>query len=118
MVLLVTEPVGAPSLAGWLSRPARRGGLGCHDALNLDGGPSTQASLRAGDTRLEVLGGWPVPTGLVVVPRAEVADGGARGDRERVRGGRRRVAARRGPVLDQRSRGRGFRALGAPASSR
>ncbi len=26
VVLLVTEPVGAPSLAGWLSRPARRGG--------------------------------------------------------------------------------------------
>lgn len=81
VVLLVTEPIGAPRLARWLATPVDRGGLGCTDALNLDGGPSTQASLRAGDTSIEIAGGWPVPTGLVVVPRRGVgAAGGASAD--------------------------------------
>jgi uncharacterized protein YigE (DUF2233 family) len=37
---------------------------GCVDALNLDGGPSTQLSLDDGGDGLEVPGGWPVPIAL------------------------------------------------------
>ena len=40
------------------------GGLACSDALNLDGGPSTQLAARAGDFALDVSGAWPVPNAV------------------------------------------------------
>lgn len=43
--------------------------LGCVDALNLDGGPSTQLALR-GTAPIIVAGGSLVPTFLVIAPRA------------------------------------------------
>jgi uncharacterized protein YigE (DUF2233 family) len=43
--------------------------FGCVDALNLDGGPSTQLFLKAGKTLLDVPGGYGVPTALLLVPR-------------------------------------------------
>jgi uncharacterized protein YigE (DUF2233 family) len=69
VVLLVSERVDARALAEWLATEAKRGGLGCWHALNLDGGPSTQLSLRAGEVSVEVEGGWGVPNGLAVVAR-------------------------------------------------
>lgn len=74
VVLLVTEAIDARPLAEWLAREERRGGLGCVDALNLDGGPSSQLSVQAGNRSLEVRGGWPVPNGLVVVPHKGSAE--------------------------------------------
>ncbi len=43
--------------------------FGCPDALNLDGGPSTQMFLSAGKTRLDIPGGYGVPNALLLVPR-------------------------------------------------
>jgi hypothetical protein len=45
-------------------------GVGCDVALNLDGGPSTQALFRAGGRRIAVEGGWPVANALIVSPAA------------------------------------------------
>lgn len=69
LVLVVTEAVGLRPLAEFLARKPAAGGLGCLDALNLDGGPSTQLSLEAGPRRMDISGGWGVPNGLVVLPR-------------------------------------------------
>jgi len=70
VALLVTRgPVYADALGRWLAAPQQHGGLGCRDALLLDGGPSTQASAQIGAREIEVTGGWPVPNGVGVVPR-------------------------------------------------
>lgn len=70
IVLLVisTLPVEAEAFANFLARPRARGGLECHQALNLDGGPSTQLAARIGDIRIDVPGGWGVPNALVALP--------------------------------------------------
>jgi len=52
--------------ADLLSLAVADGGFGCNIAINLDGGPSTQAVLRAGKTWREVLGGTTVQNGLVI----------------------------------------------------
>ncbi len=69
VILLVTEAIDAGVLAEWLARDQNMGGVGCWHALNLDGGPSTQMSLKAGEHTVEVAGGWGVPNGLAVVTR-------------------------------------------------
>ena len=46
------------------------GGYALRDALNLDGGGSTQLWLAAGGTTLDVPGLTPVSDAVVVVPRA------------------------------------------------
>ena len=63
-----TRPVDATALARFLARPQGRGGLACEDALNLDGGPSTQLVARLGDLSVRVPGGDGVPNALVAVP--------------------------------------------------
>jgi hypothetical protein len=55
--------------ADLLSRPRDGGGFGCDIAINLDGGPSTQAVLRAGAARREIGGGTPVENAIVVSRR-------------------------------------------------
>jgi hypothetical protein len=55
--------------ADLLSLPAKDGGFGCEVAINLDGGPSTQAVLRAGKDLREVAGGSPVQNAIVVSQR-------------------------------------------------
>lgn len=52
------------SLRGWADCFER--GLACPDALNLDGGPSTQVSLRAGASSLEWSSGRAVPDAVVI----------------------------------------------------
>jgi uncharacterized protein YigE (DUF2233 family) len=73
VTLLVTGALEAGALARFLAPPAGEAGLACRDALNLDGGPSTQLSARAGDFALEVAGGWPVPNAVAFgqAPRSE-----------------------------------------------
>jgi uncharacterized protein YigE (DUF2233 family) len=51
--------------ASLLAAPTTTGGFGCESAINLDGGPSSQAVFRGGGRRIEV-GGWPVENALVV----------------------------------------------------
>ena len=48
------------SLDEWARLWASPTGLGCTDALNMDGGPSTQLAV-SGQSDLDVAGGWPVP---------------------------------------------------------
>lgn len=40
--------------------------LGCRDALNLDGGPSTQLTVAAAKNPVNVRGGWPVPDAILI----------------------------------------------------
>jgi len=49
-----------------LSLPEAEGGFGCDVAINLDGGPSTQAALRAGSAQAEIAGEWTVHNALIV----------------------------------------------------
>lgn len=68
LALVVATTAEANAFAQFLARPEREGGLGCKDALNLDGGPSTQLSAHLGELRVDVRGGWGVPNALVAVP--------------------------------------------------
>ena len=58
VVLAVSD--GEVSLDEWAKIWASPSGLNCRDALNMDGGPSTQLAAQ-GDEKLNVEGGWPVP---------------------------------------------------------
>jgi hypothetical protein len=51
----------------WLSED--EGGLGCRDALTLDGGPSAQMYVDYKSLKIEIPGGWGVPNGLGVFKR-------------------------------------------------
>lgn len=69
LTLVVTSSrVGLEDLAHFLALPARHGGMGCSEALNLDGGPSTQLVARLGELTVEVAGGSGVPNALAVLP--------------------------------------------------
>jgi len=46
----------------WLSED--EGGLGCRDALTLDGGPSAQMFVEYKSLKIDIPGGWGVPNGL------------------------------------------------------
>jgi len=70
IVVVTTDPADTTGFARFLARKADKGGLGCTDALNLDGGPSTQLHARLPSLSLDVKGGWGVPNALVIVPRA------------------------------------------------
>jgi hypothetical protein len=68
VVLVVSTKVDATAFARFLADPPDRGGLGCRDALNLDGGPSTQLVVKLPALALSLPGGWAVPNALVVAP--------------------------------------------------
>lgn len=68
-LFVVDAPVSAPALADWLAASRDRGGLGCRDALLLDGGPSTQLDDAASASHPTVGGGWPVPNAVAIVDR-------------------------------------------------
>ena len=67
-LVVATTPVQAQPFAQFLARSRDKGGLGCEQALNLDGGPSTQLAARIGDIRMNAPGGWGVPNALVALP--------------------------------------------------
>src|SRR4029453_13204214 len=67
VVLVVSTKAEATAFARFLADPPDKGGLGCWDALNLDGGPSTQLVVELPALALSLPGGW-VPNALVVAP--------------------------------------------------
>jgi uncharacterized protein YigE (DUF2233 family) len=71
LILLTTRDSStkADALAEFLSRSEREGGLDCLDALNLDGGPSSQFSVHWGDVDAITPGGYGVPNCVAVFPR-------------------------------------------------
>ena len=71
VVLVVSTKVEATAFAHFLADPPDQGGLGCRDALNLDGGPSTQLVVKLPGLALSLPGGWGVPNALVVAPRKQ-----------------------------------------------
>ena len=68
VVLVVSTKTETTPFARFLADPPDQGGLGCRDALNLDGGPSTQLVVKLPALALSVAGGWAVPNALVVTP--------------------------------------------------
>jgi hypothetical protein len=68
ILVVVTKPVDATALAHFLARPTRKGGLDCENALNLDGGPSTQLFARLGELGVNVPGSWGAPNALAAIP--------------------------------------------------
>jgi len=68
VVLVVATKAESTAFARFLATPVDQGGLGCPDALNLDGGPSTQLVARLPGLTLSVPGGWGVPNALVATP--------------------------------------------------
>lgn len=59
IILAISE--GALPFDVWANLWAKSDGLNCRDALNLDGGGSTQISIKTKKKSLEVSGLWPVP---------------------------------------------------------
>jgi len=68
VVMVVATKVETMAFARFLAEPPEKAGLGCSDALNLDGGPSTQLLVRLPALTLWVRGGWGVPNALVATP--------------------------------------------------
>jgi len=64
--VLVAVADGWLPLSAWAKLWAARSGLHCRDALNLDGGPSSQLSMTTPAADLDIDGGWPVPDAVVV----------------------------------------------------
>ena len=69
VVIVVSTKAETTPFARFLADPPDQGGLGCRDALNLDGGPSTQLVVKLPTLQLSVRGGSGVPNALVVAPR-------------------------------------------------
>jgi hypothetical protein len=72
-LVVITTQVEAGAFARFLARPRAEGGLGCTNALNLDGGSSTQLSVELPGLSIGVDGAWGVPNALVVTPATAVA---------------------------------------------
>lgn len=68
IVLVVSTKAETAPFARFLADPPEQGGLGCGDALNLDGGPSTQLVVKLPGLALSLPRGWGVPNALVVAP--------------------------------------------------
>ena len=68
VVIVVVTKAESTAFARLLAEPAEKNGLACPDALNLDGGPSTQLVVRLPGLSLSVPGGWGVPNALVAIP--------------------------------------------------
>jgi Phosphodiester glycosidase len=68
VVIVVVTKAETTAFARFLAEPSAKAGLGCADALNLDGGPSTQLLVRLPGLALSLPGGWGVPNALVAIP--------------------------------------------------
>jgi Phosphodiester glycosidase len=68
VVLVVSTKAETTAFARFLADPPDKGGLACWDALNLDGGPSTQLVVKLPTLALSLPRGWGVPNALVVAP--------------------------------------------------
>lgn len=58
------------AFADLFRKPESEGGLGCTDALNLDGGGSTQMAARWKDLAVDIRGDTKIPNAIAVFPRA------------------------------------------------
>ena len=67
-MLVVSTKAETTAFARFLADSPEKGGLGCVDALNLDGGPSTQLVVKLPGLALSLPGGWGVPNALVATP--------------------------------------------------
>jgi hypothetical protein len=68
VVIVVATRAETTAFARFLAEPSEEAGLGCSDALNLDGGPSTQLVVRLPALTLSLRGGSHVPNALVAIP--------------------------------------------------
>jgi uncharacterized protein YigE (DUF2233 family) len=68
-VVIVEGGLSLYELAEFLSAKQGNGGLECNAALNLDGGPSTQAFFRGDQAETEIAGRWKIQNALVVSSR-------------------------------------------------
>ena len=68
VVFVVSTKTETTPFARFLAASPDQGGLGCRDALNLDGGPSTQLVVKLPALALSLAGGWGVPNALVATP--------------------------------------------------
>jgi exopolysaccharide biosynthesis protein len=68
VVIVVATRAEITAFARFLAEPTEKAGLGCSDALNLDGGPSTQLIVRLPALTLALRGGSQVPNALVALP--------------------------------------------------
>jgi uncharacterized protein YigE (DUF2233 family) len=64
VVLAIAE--GQLSLEEWAQAFASSDGLGCRDALNLDGGGSTQIAYAGGKKSGFISGSWPIPDAIII----------------------------------------------------
>jgi hypothetical protein len=71
VLLVTTSSPDATELARFLAAPPADGGIGCEEALNLDGGSSTQLVAHWGDFAARVEGAWGVPNALVLTPKRD-----------------------------------------------
>ena len=73
VILMATEnlPLTTNQLATILSRSQVNNGLNCQDALNLDGGHSTQLYANIGNLRLSIANLSPITDAIIVVPRTD-----------------------------------------------
>lgn len=71
VVLMATENamLSTTALAQMLRRSESQGGLGCVDALNLDGGASTQLYAQTGHFRLDLPGYTRIADAVLVIPK-------------------------------------------------
>ncbi len=71
VVLVATENItlNLADFARILARSKSENGVGCMEALNLDGGPSTQIHIHTPSDRFSLAGGWGVPTAIGVFPK-------------------------------------------------
>ncbi|MCU0668519.1 MAG: phosphodiester glycosidase family protein [Myxococcota bacterium] len=69
VLVVTTSRVDATEFARFLAGAPDAGGLGCRDALNFDGGSSTQLAAHWGTFEATIDGAWGVPNALVVTPR-------------------------------------------------
>ena len=68
VMLVVSTKAETTAFARFLADSSEKGGLGCANALNLDGGPSTQLVVKLPGLELSLPGGWAVPNALVATP--------------------------------------------------
>ncbi len=69
VVVLSTSELLSSDLAHVMSLAEARGGVGCRDAVMLDGGGSAQLWGKVGDRTWNLPGAWPVPNAVAVVRR-------------------------------------------------
>lgn len=71
LTLITSTPAFSTEFAEYLAASSEQGGLGCLNAMNLDGGPSTQLVARLGAFSLRIPGLNSVPNALVFRPLAK-----------------------------------------------